>query len=89
MLLYFLLSLLRFNLESAQIQSETCCQTKQVGDQFYTLIGTNDTEAEELGCMDNCIYLSYSKDRVCFTSEELRFRRQKCLDEGDGNESSN
>ena len=53
----------------AQIPSETCCQTKQVGDQIYTLVGTNDTEAEELGCMDNCIYNSYSEDRNVLTKE--------------------
>ena len=74
-----LLLLLFLSLSQAQNPSETCCQTKQVGFQVYALVGTQDTQ--EYGCNDNCIYQSYSGERVCFKPGSLT---ATCLDGGSG-----
>ena len=75
-----MLLLLLLSLSEAQTPpSGACCQTKQVGDLVYTLVGTDDTQ--EWGCKDNCIYLSYSGERVCFKTGALPVT---CFDNGGG-----
>ena len=74
-----MLLLLFLAVSEAQIPSESCCQTKKVGDQIYTFVGTQDTQ--KYGCNDNCIYLSYSGDRVCFKPGSLT---ATCFDGGNG-----
>ena len=76
---FMMLLLLFLSLSHAQIPSDTCCQTKQVGFQVYALVGTQDTQ--EYGCNDNCVYQSYSGERVCFKPGPLT---STCLDGGSG-----